>query len=82
MKNGPTSKPAQSKPGHEREKQWAYISDTIVRLTTLEVLHAQAYIRMYERVIMRFQKQIFALRRVEFCLGIGVGVRRKAYDEE
>jgi len=36
MENGATSKPAQSKPGHERERQWAYISDTTVRLTTLE----------------------------------------------
>ncbi|KAH8101845.1 cysteine proteinase [Cristinia sonorae] len=32
-------------------RQWAYISDTIVRLTTLEeVLKAKAYICMYERV--------------------------------
>ena len=48
----------------------------------LEVLHAQAYKRMYERVSVRFQKQIFALRRVECCLGIGAGVRRKPYGEE
>jgi len=34
-----------------RSRQWAYISDTIVRLTTLEeVLKAKAYICMYERV--------------------------------
>ncbi|KAG2003295.1 ubiquitin carboxyl-terminal hydrolase 4, variant 2 [Coprinopsis cinerea AmutBmut pab1-1] len=33
-----------------KERQWAYISDTIVRLTTLEeVLNAKAYICMYER---------------------------------
>ncbi|KAJ3762308.1 hypothetical protein EV360DRAFT_35960 [Lentinula raphanica] len=32
-------------------RQWAYISDTVVRLTTLqEVLKAKAYICMYERV--------------------------------
>ncbi|KAJ7669344.1 hypothetical protein DFH06DRAFT_1084066 [Mycena polygramma] len=35
----------------KQERQWAYISDTIVRLTTLEeVLKAKAYICMYERV--------------------------------
>ena len=40
----PTSKSASN------ERQWAYISDTAVRLTTLEeVLHAKAYICMYER---------------------------------
>ncbi|KAK0204188.1 hypothetical protein DFS33DRAFT_1475633 [Desarmillaria ectypa] len=34
-----------------RHRQWAYISDTIVRLTTLEeVLKAKAYICMYERI--------------------------------
>ncbi|KIK01527.1 hypothetical protein K443DRAFT_122327 [Laccaria amethystina LaAM-08-1] len=46
MENGATSKPApaaQGKRGHERERQWAYINDTTVRLTTLEVLHAKAY---------------------------------------
>ncbi|KAI0071535.1 peptidase C19, ubiquitin carboxyl-terminal hydrolase 2 [Panus rudis PR-1116 ss-1] len=32
-------------------RQWAYISDTVVRLTTIEeVLKAKAYICMYERV--------------------------------
>ncbi|KAK7048441.1 ubiquitin carboxyl-terminal hydrolase [Favolaschia claudopus] len=36
---------------HPAERQWAYISDTVVRLTTLdEVLKAKAYICMYERV--------------------------------
>ena len=40
----PTAKPA------SEERQWAFISDTAVRLTTLEeVLHAKAYICMYER---------------------------------
>ncbi|KAI0938614.1 hypothetical protein AcV5_000254 [Taiwanofungus camphoratus] len=33
------------------QRQWAYISDTVVRLTTLEeVLKAKAYICMYERI--------------------------------
>ncbi|KDR72622.1 hypothetical protein GALMADRAFT_252776 [Galerina marginata CBS 339.88] len=37
-------------PPKPTERQWAYISDTTVRLTTLEeVLHAKAYICMYER---------------------------------
>lgn len=37
--------------GTKPERQWAYISDTIVRLTTLEeVLKAKAYICMYERI--------------------------------
>ncbi|KAJ7089246.1 hypothetical protein B0H15DRAFT_840051 [Mycena belliarum] len=41
----PTDRPA------KQERQWAYISDTVVRLTTLEeVLKAKAYICMYERV--------------------------------
>ena len=32
------------------ERQWAYVSDTHVRLTTLEeVLNSKAYICMYER---------------------------------
>lgn len=38
---------------HEQSppRQWAYISDTVVRLTTIEeVLKAKAYICMYERV--------------------------------
>ncbi|KAJ3748007.1 cysteine proteinase [Lentinula detonsa] len=38
-------------PPSGRSRQWAYISDTVVRLTTLqEVLKAKAYICMYERV--------------------------------
>jgi hypothetical protein len=37
--------------GSKPERQWAYISDTVVRLTTLEeVLKAKAYICMYERI--------------------------------
>ncbi|KAF5318881.1 hypothetical protein D9619_010720 [Psilocybe cf. subviscida] len=37
-------------PAKPKERQWAYISDTVVRLTTLEeVLHAKAYMCMYER---------------------------------
>ncbi|KAH6891923.1 hypothetical protein BKA70DRAFT_1571715 [Coprinopsis sp. MPI-PUGE-AT-0042] len=42
-----TSTASQDKPV---ERQWAYISDTVVRLTTLEeVLNTKAYICMYER---------------------------------
>lgn len=38
-------------PPSTQARQWAYISDTVVRLTTLEeVLKAKAYICMYERV--------------------------------
>ncbi|KAJ7698621.1 hypothetical protein B0H17DRAFT_1196724 [Mycena rosella] len=38
-------------PPAKQERQWAYISDTVVRLTSLEeVLKAKAYICMYERV--------------------------------
>ncbi|OCH93940.1 peptidase C19, ubiquitin carboxyl-terminal hydrolase 2 [Obba rivulosa] len=46
----------QSKEGAEQkskrpQRQWAYISDTVVRLTTIEeVLKAKAYICMYERI--------------------------------
>ncbi|RDB27569.1 Ubiquitin carboxyl-terminal hydrolase 45 [Hypsizygus marmoreus] len=41
--------------GHDHEnkppRQWAYVSDTVVRLTTLEeVLKAKAYLCMYERI--------------------------------
>ncbi|KDQ22433.1 hypothetical protein PLEOSDRAFT_1114588 [Pleurotus ostreatus PC15] len=36
---------------HSTPRQWAYISDTVVRLTTLEdVLKAKAYLCMYERI--------------------------------
>ncbi|KAL1687576.1 hypothetical protein GGG16DRAFT_127836 [Schizophyllum commune] len=51
--------PREDEPMHETEdgkkvppkRQWAYISDTFVRLTTIEeVLKAKAYICMYERV--------------------------------
>ena len=41
------------RPGHGKKptRQWAYISDQVVRLTTLEeVLKAKAYICMYERI--------------------------------
>ena len=32
-------------------RQWAYISDTVVRLTTLdEVLKSKAYLCLYERI--------------------------------
>jgi hypothetical protein len=35
----------------KRPRQWAYISDHVVRLTTLEeVLKAKAYMCMYERI--------------------------------
>ena len=47
MENGATSKPAQR--GHERERLWAWTSDTTVRLTTLEgVLHAKACMGEFE----------------------------------
>ncbi|KAJ7707839.1 hypothetical protein B0H16DRAFT_1345264 [Mycena metata] len=46
----PTS-PAPDTPAAPPARQWAYISDTVVRLTTLEeVLKAKAYICMYERL--------------------------------
>ncbi|KAJ7255305.1 hypothetical protein C8J57DRAFT_1346057 [Mycena rebaudengoi] len=46
----PPTTPMEVPPG-KRERQWAYVSDTVVRLTTLEeVLKAKAYICMYERV--------------------------------
>jgi ubiquitin carboxyl-terminal hydrolase 16/45 len=36
---------------HRQERQWVYISDTIVRLVSLEeVLKAKAYLCMYERI--------------------------------
>ncbi|KAF8908648.1 hypothetical protein CPB84DRAFT_1767165 [Gymnopilus junonius] len=41
---------APSQSSRPAERQWAYVSDTVVRLTTLEeVLHAKAYLCMYER---------------------------------
>lgn len=50
----PSSASCTSKAAAESTKparEWAYISDTIVRLTTLEeVLKAKAYICMYERI--------------------------------
>lgn len=43
-----TSNPQHGK--QPQQRQWAYVSDTVVRLTTLdEVLSAKAYICMYER---------------------------------
>jgi hypothetical protein len=45
--NNPNSDDPKPTPG----RQWAYVSDTVVRLTTLEeVLKAKAYICMYERL--------------------------------
>ncbi|CAA7268388.1 unnamed protein product [Cyclocybe aegerita] len=45
-----TTTASSTRPSKTAERQWAYISDTVVRLTTLEeVLHAKAYICMYER---------------------------------
>ncbi|EKM57052.1 uncharacterized protein PHACADRAFT_160590 [Phanerochaete carnosa HHB-10118-sp] len=40
-----------SSKNQQQPRRWAYISDTVVRLTTLEeVLKAKAYICMYERI--------------------------------
>ncbi|KAI0371338.1 cysteine proteinase [Pilatotrama ljubarskyi] len=45
------SRSSQASEPQRQPRQWAYISDTVVRLTTLEeVLKAKAYICMYERV--------------------------------
>jgi hypothetical protein len=46
-------KPDKHEKIHEKNepRQWAYISDTVVRLTTLEeVLKSKAYMCLYERV--------------------------------
>ena len=46
-------KPDKHEKIHEKNepRQWAYISDTVVRLTTLdEVLKSKAYMCMYERI--------------------------------
>lgn len=54
--NTETSSPSEkekpsSKAPPPPERQWAYISDTVVRLTTKEeVLKAKAYLCLYERV--------------------------------
>jgi hypothetical protein len=49
-----TSISDQQQSGHAEQnipRKWAYISDTVVRLATLEeVLKAKAYICMYERI--------------------------------
>lgn len=38
-------------PEMNEPRQWAYISDTVVRLTTLgEVLKSKAYLCLYERI--------------------------------
>ncbi|KAJ7033128.1 hypothetical protein C8F04DRAFT_1261223 [Mycena alexandri] len=54
LPTSPTSDPAPETPPTQAAppaRQWAYISDTVVRLTTLEeVLKAKAYICMYERL--------------------------------
>ncbi|KZT28092.1 peptidase C19, ubiquitin carboxyl-terminal hydrolase 2 [Neolentinus lepideus HHB14362 ss-1] len=45
------SQPQSAPPAHEAPRQWAYVSDTVVRLTSLEeVLKAKAYLCMYERI--------------------------------
>ncbi|KAM5541746.1 hypothetical protein V8D89_004475 [Ganoderma adspersum] len=45
------SRGSQSSDAHHSSRKWAYISDSTVKLTTLEeVLKAKAYICMYERV--------------------------------
>ncbi|KAH9887258.1 hypothetical protein C8Q73DRAFT_713365 [Cubamyces lactineus] len=55
-KSAPSLSSQESRSSHSSDprrqpRQWAYISDTVVRLTTLdEVLKAKAYICMYERV--------------------------------
>lgn len=39
------------RPGVGEPRQWAYISDQVVKLTTLEeVLKAKAYLCLYERI--------------------------------
>lgn len=46
-------KPEKRGKGHEKNvpRQWAYISDTVVRLTTLdEALKSKAYMCLYERI--------------------------------
>jgi len=46
----PAAAQTPAEPSQPVERQWAYISDTVVRLTSLEeVLNAKAYICMYER---------------------------------
>jgi hypothetical protein len=47
-------KPEKREKGHEKNepRQWAYVSDTVVRLTTLdEVLKSKAYMCLYERIL-------------------------------
>jgi len=52
-KHGKHDKPDKDEKVHEKNepRQWAYISDTVVRLTTLEeVLKSKAYMCLYERI--------------------------------
>ena len=52
-KNEKHDKPDKHEKIHEKNqlRQWAYISDTVVRLTTLdEVLKSKAYMCLYERI--------------------------------
>ncbi|KAH8824727.1 hypothetical protein DL96DRAFT_1614852 [Flagelloscypha sp. PMI_526] len=47
----PPGEEGDKSPGKSSKRQWAYVSDTVVRLTTLEeVLKTKAYICFYERV--------------------------------
>lgn len=46
-------KPDKREKGHKKHepRQWAHISDTVVRLTTIdEVLKSKAYMCLYERI--------------------------------
>jgi len=48
--SAPPAPPIEPDPANAK-RQWAYVSDTVVKLTTLEeVLKAKAYICMYERL--------------------------------
>jgi len=52
-KAGKSEKQEKHDKAHEKNepRQWAYISDTVVRLTTLdEVLKSKAYLCLYERI--------------------------------
>ena len=53
LKSEKTDKSEKHDKAHEKNepRQWAYISDTVVRLTTLdEVLKSKAYLCLYERI--------------------------------
>lgn len=46
-----SSSSTQTSSSDKQSRRWAYISDAVVRLTTIEeVLKAKAYICMYEKV--------------------------------